>query len=791
MLTYPEFVATVQTAVPRFSAHWLNAEQNQAVSAPQNPPTFIVAGPGAGKTTVLVLRVLKLILVDQIPPAGIIATTFTRKAAGELRSRILSWGYATVNRAIQDALAARNAVRERWLRDIDVNAITVGTLDSLAEQFLRDCRGPGEITPTTIEGFLAKGLMRRHGIFAHGRHNNPHLRNHVAGLTPGLVAPFPLSEVLKFVLAFAGRVQHDGIDVATYAVMGTGQQVLCDAVADYYMYLEQHYLADFARLEQLLLDMMSTGRLAPITNNLRALLVDEFQDTNYQQEQIYLQLCQQSNASLTVVGDDDQSIFRFRGATVEIFANFQTRITVALGAAWTPNRVDLFRNYRSTQRVVNFCERFIQLDPGFQAARAPGKIPLVAQATHAVVPNRNLPILGMFRTNCQELADDLADLLHDVFQGTGYQVQCQGVNYTITRGHHGDYGDSVLLSHSVRERTASRRERLPLYLRQTLQNQGVRVFNPRGRSLGDIDDVQRLIGLTLHCIDDNGAAMGAIPNLPNAVRNRLLAWRTAAQAYMATNPAPGGLQAFVDGWRTRTSGFVSQNWPRDWPILELVFTLVTWFPGLQTDPEGQVYLEAITRTISEVGQLASYRAQIRHGNGVHDANSISQAIWELFVPIADDDVDVDEEIMPHVPRNYFPLMTIHQAKGLEFPLVIADVGSDFATNHHTQRRMRHPVQGDGVHLVEAAVAPHCPVGPLRTARSDLDRAWDDLRRLYFVAYSRPENVLLLVGLVSQTRVQRQVPCISMGNLPGGGRGLQFIPAVQWSPTASPGTVALI
>ncbi len=716
MLTYPEFVATVRAAVPRFQQHWLNNEQDQAVSGAQTPPTFIVAGPGAGKTTVLVLRVLKLILVDEIPPAGIMATTFTRKAAGELRSRILSWGYATVNQAIQDAQAAGNVTREQWLRDIDVNAITVGTLDSLAEQFLRDCRGPGEITPTTIEGFLAKGLMRRHGIFAHGRHNNADLRNHVASLTPGLNAPFPLSEVLKFVLAFAGRVQHDSVDVAAYGAAGAGQQILCDAIADYHTYLEDHYLADFARLEQLLLDMMATGRLAAVTNNLRALLVDEFQDTNYQQEHIYLQLCQQSNASLTVVGDDDQSIFRFRGATVEIFANFQTRIVAALGPAWTPNRVDLFRNYRSTQRVVDFCQRFIQLDPGFQAARAPGKIPLVAQAAHAVVPSRNLPILGMFRTDCQELADDLTSLLHDVFQGPGYQIQCQGVTYTIARANHGNYGDSVLLSHSVRERTASGRERLPLFLRQALQNQGVRVFNPRGRSLGDIDDVQRLIGVALHCIDNNGTTMAAIPNLPNAVRARLLAWRAAAQVYLATNPHPGGLPAFVNGWRTRTSGFVNQNWPRDWPILELVFTLTTWFPALQTDPEGQVYLEAIARTISEVGQLASYRAQIRHGDAVHEANSIRQAIWELFAPIAADDVEVDEEIMPHVPRNYFPLMTIHQAKGLEFPLVIVDVGSDFANNHHTQQRMRHPVRGDGVHLVEAEVAPYCPIGALRTGR---------------------------------------------------------------------------
>lgn len=796
MLTYPEFVATVQAAVPRFQAHWLNAEQDQAVSAPQTPPTFIVAGPGAGKTTVLVLRVLKLILVDQIPPAGIVATTFTRKAAGELRSRILSWGYATVNHSVQDAVTAGNNVREQWLRDIDVNAITVGTLDSLAEQWLRDCRGPGEITPTTVEGFLSKGLMRQHGLFPGNRHTNADLRNHIAALTPGLNQPFPLSDMLRFVLPFAGRVHHDGIDVAAYGAGGPGRQTLCDAVADYYTYLDTHYLADFARLEQLVLERLIAGQLGPVTGNLRALLVDEFQDTNYQQEQIYLRLCQQSNASLTVVGDDDQSIFRFRGATVEIFANCQTRIVNAIGPAWAPNRIDLFRNYRSTSRVVAFCERFIQIDPGFQAARAPGKVALVAQAPHANVPARNVPVLGMFRTDRDVLAHDLRELLQQVFQGAGRQIQCNGVTYTITRDAHGDYGDSVFLAHSVRERKESAfgqppRDRLPLLLRQELQAQGVRVFNPRGRSLGDILDVQRLIGLALHCIDNNGAILTAIPNFPQRSRTSLNDWRAAAQVFLATNPAPGGLQAFVNGWKTRTSGFANQQWPQDWPILELVFTLATWFPALLADPEGQVYLEAIARTISEVGQLSSYRAQIRNGNPPHDDNSVRQAIWDLFEPIAADSVEIDEEIMPHVPRNYFPLMTIHQAKGLEFPLVVVDVGSDFTMNSPKQLRMRHPDQGDGVHLVEADVAPNCPIGALRIARTDLDRAWDDIRRLYFVAYSRPENVLLLAGLISQTRTQRQVPCISMGNLPAGGRGLNFIPAAQWAPNAPPGTVALI
>jgi DNA helicase-2/ATP-dependent DNA helicase PcrA len=136
-------------------------------------------------------------------------------------------------------------------------------------------------------------------------------------------------------------------------------------------------------------------------------------------------------------------------------------------------------------------------------------------------------------------------------------------------------------------------------------------------------------------------------------------------------------------------------------------------------------------------------------------------------------------------------MTVYQAKGLEFPLVIVDVGSDYRTDHHAQRRFRFPVEGDDVHVTEDVVATYSPIGGLRTQRVAVDRAWDDLRRLFFVAYSRPENVLLLVGLVSQLRQQTPVSCIALGDIRQGGRGLTFVPANQWTPTLGPGTVALI
>ena len=67
-----------------------NPDQHRAISAPINQSQFLVAGPGSGKTTVMVLKILKFIYVDDVHPSSILATTFTRKAAAELRSRILS-----------------------------------------------------------------------------------------------------------------------------------------------------------------------------------------------------------------------------------------------------------------------------------------------------------------------------------------------------------------------------------------------------------------------------------------------------------------------------------------------------------------------------------------------------------------------------------------------------------------------------------------------------------------------------------------------------------------------------
>jgi len=115
-----------------------DGQQQQAVEALASEGVFIVAGPGTGKTASLTLRILKLVIVDGVPPRGILATTFTKKAAEELRSRILGWGFRIMDVLRHDP--AMSVDQKAFLEGVDINQVRTGTVDSLCEQLLREFR---------------------------------------------------------------------------------------------------------------------------------------------------------------------------------------------------------------------------------------------------------------------------------------------------------------------------------------------------------------------------------------------------------------------------------------------------------------------------------------------------------------------------------------------------------------------------------------------------------------------------------------------------------------------------
>ena len=172
-----------------------------------------------------------------------------------------------------------------------------------------------------------------------------------------------------------------------------------------------------------------------------------------------------------VVGDDDQSLYRFRGATVELFHDFPARYKSKFGK--TPTPVYLSNNYRSTDEVRKIVNNYAFLDKDYQKVRVAGK-PSLSRPK----PNPGLPILGMFRNTIDDLSIDLANLIHNVFRGRGIVLPNKAKLMCAPKN--GDVGDCALLCSSPAE-WRSGKPRLPLLLRQELLNltPQIQTFNPK------------------------------------------------------------------------------------------------------------------------------------------------------------------------------------------------------------------------------------------------------------------------------------------------------------------------
>ncbi|MCS7288234.1 MAG: ATP-dependent helicase [Roseiflexus sp.] len=765
--TSPSFISidAFMSIVAQQLGKTLNLEQQRAVEADSDESLFLVAGPGSGKTTVLTLRVLKLIFVDGIEPDAILATTFTRRAAAELRSRILGWGDQIRHGLLTNASPAQRA----WLRKLDLNQTLTGTLDSLAEQVLRDFRGAGMQPPVVLDEFIARALMFREGVLGTGAYGNQALKDYLARLCRDRY--MSVQSMGAIVSEIRQRIIHDRVDRAQFRASQPPQvDNLFQIIDAYEQKLREKLALDFAMLEQQFLERLQSGALSRFTERLCAVLVDEYQDTNLLQESIYFEMAKavrQRNGGITAVGDDDQSLYRFRGATVDLFKDFVPRLRSATGIAATT--IYLNSNYRSTANIIDYAEKYLRHDPPYSGARVAGKPPLRVGRTGGI----NVPILAMFRPDLPILARDLAAFIADVAREGRVIVTPTGQRLTIrVDPSAGSVGDIALLCSSPREYSSSGRARLPLLIRQELeQTHRIPVFNPRGQEFSEIECVQQLCGLMLECIDPGGALQqNLVPRrIPDDISDKMNAWRAVARTFIASNPpGPGTVRAgrshslgdFVSAWQRRSPQERSRTWPEEVPLIDLLYKLLTWIPKMQEDPEGLVYLEAITRTITQSAYFSPFDAAIRR-DPPFAQRSVEAAIRDIFAPLAAGEIDIDEDLLETIPRDRLNILSIHQSKGLEFPLVIVDVGSDFRTEHYTQRFRRFPDAPGRAPALEDGLRPSSPLGA--PARSGLDRAFDDLIRLYFVAFSRPQDVLLLVGLGDPRRgPNRTIPNIALG-----------------------------
>ncbi len=292
-------------------------------------PILVVAGAGTGKTAVITQRIARLILGNMAKPQEVLALTFTEKAANEMQQRVdelLPYGY------VDTQIMTFHALAERIMREF---ALDAGVSPEF--QILND------VQQTII---FQEVLSRVNFNYFSPQHH-----------------PFAFISQVKGAIS---RLKDEGINAQMFGKLarkhassnGTDQnESMADLAKIYSKYselCEAKNSLDFGDLLIKLQHLLKSRKLVKkeLMERYKYLLVDEFQDTNTVQMDIMAEMLATSN-NIMVVGDDDQAIYSFRGASVRNILNFRDRFTKR-------KLVVLNNNFRSGQKILDAGYRLIQ-----------------------------------------------------------------------------------------------------------------------------------------------------------------------------------------------------------------------------------------------------------------------------------------------------------------------------------------------------------------------------------------------------------------------------------------------
>ena len=554
----------------------LNPEQREAVEAVDGP-VLVLAGAGTGKTKVLTTRLAHILASGRAKPWELLAVTFTNKAAREMRERIAH-------------IIGPSAEGLRWL----------GTFHSVAAQILRrhaelvGLKSNYTILDTDDQERLIKQVLEAENI-------------DTKRWTPK---------------ALAGLIDHwknrgwrpDQLPPAEAQAFANGK-----GQALYRLYQERMRILNACDFGDLLLHNLTIfvsqpDVLAEYHNRFRYLLVDEYQDTNVAQY-LWLRLLAQKSQNLCCVGDDDQSIYGWRGAEVDNILRFERDFPGA-------KVVRLERNYRSTSHILAAASGLIAANKG----RLGKTLWTDSQEGQKVV------VRGIWDGDAESrlIADevekarragrqyrDIAILVRASFQMRSFEerfVMLQ-IPYVVIGG------PRFFERAEIRDAIA--------YLR-LIQSQDddlafERIVNTPKRGIGDTT-VQKLLQI---------ARLNGVP-ASTAARQLVLTDELAAK----TRTSLANFLRDLDRWRGQAEHIHHAR------LMEAVLEESGYTDMLKLDrsPQAQGRLENLKELVQSMGSYETLQAYLEHVSLVMDLERGPQA----------DSVQI---------------MTLHQAKGLEFPLV--------------------------------------------------------------------------------------------------------------------------
>ena len=415
----------------------LNACELEAVALTEDP-LLVIAGPGSGKTLVLVIRALNILLQCLAEPRELLVCTFTEKAAFELRDRI-------------------SAAAKKLNYSGDLSELLVGTIHGVCNEFLMTHR---HRTPLGNNYEVLNELTQLLFLFD----------NFDTIIGPEVDGKYLTRWTTRWTAIEGARSYFDKIteELVSLEKLVSSAAPFVRAIGTAYLAYEstlfEKNCIDFAHQQKLFYQLLQDPTVSEgITSRIRYVMVDEYQDTNYVQEQLLLELARPNN-NICVVGDEDQSLYRFRGATVRNILEFQKNFAAC-------KVVKLTINYRSHSDIVRAYNKFMVScnwsNPGSTIQFRHDK---------EIVPSPDGPfpeypaVFCIWGENRADEAGRMADLVYFLKQ-----------NRVIE-----DYSQVALLLHSVRLEHSGH------YIK-ALEDKGIPVFCPRARAYFDNQEIRYMV----------------------------------------------------------------------------------------------------------------------------------------------------------------------------------------------------------------------------------------------------------------------------------------------------------
>ncbi len=568
----------------------LNPVQREAVTHGDGP-LLIVAGAGSGKTRVLTHRVAYLIAEREVSPFRILAITFTNKAADELRRRV--------------AALVGPVAKRMW----------VSTFHSACVRMLRrDAPKLGYRSGFTI--YDQSDSVRLTGIILNDLNIDSRR--------------FPP----RAVHASISAAKNDMVDFETYksGAANVFERRIGDVYAEYQARLLSANAMDFDDLVMVTVNLLQADGevLDHYRRRFSHVLVDEYQDTNRAQNELVMLLAGE-HGNVCVVGDSDQSIYRFRGADIRNLLEFEKAFPDA-------EVILLEQNYRSTQTILDAANAVI----GQNMMRKP----------KALWTDRGTgPLITHYQANDE--------------QDEGSWVSDEILRLHTTEGV--QWGDIAVF---YRTNAQSR------VLEEELSRRGVSYQVVGGTSFYDRREVKDVLAYARLLINfEDEVSLRRVVNVPkrgvgDTTLARVGAWAAKngvtfavgldqAEATGATGKAVSGVRSFlalVEELRKMASGGTGPA-----QVLEAVLERT----GYRAELESQGTLEAAGR-LENLAELVGVAA---------DYDDVAPFLEDVALISDVDDMDDDD--------SKVALMTLHTAKGLEFPVVFM-VGMEDGVFPHTR-----------------------------------------------------------------------------------------------------------